>query len=68
MKLDYIIIHMDNYDVAKGYECVTAEYEIVSVVGSGAHGQVVKAKCRQTGRFAAIKKIKNAFANPLKTR
>ena len=33
-------------------------YKILKVIGEGSYGTVVKAKCKATGEFVAIKLIK----------
>ncbi len=37
------------------------KYLIVEQLGTGSFGEVVKAQCRVTGNYVAIKKITNAF-------
>jgi serine/threonine protein kinase len=38
---------------------ISSKYEIIKVIGKGSYGCVSKAKCRQTGKFVAIKVMKN---------
>lgn len=48
-----------------GYEwkTITQKYELLTYIGSGSFGQVIKAKSLETGEFVAIKQIKNIFRN-----
>jgi len=34
------------------------KYEIIKLVGKGSYGKVSKAKCKQTGKFVALKVLK----------
>jgi serine/threonine protein kinase len=38
--------------------CGMDKYEIVSVIGEGTYGIVLKARCKVTGELVAIKKFK----------
>ena len=38
---------------------VEKKYEIVKLIGKGSYGCVTKAKCKETGRFVALKVMKN---------
>ena len=40
------------------------DYDIVDQIGNGAYGKVIKAKCKETGQFVAIKMIENMFDDP----
>lgn len=42
---------------------IRKEYKIKKWLGEGTYGQVVKAKCRKTGRYFAIKLIKDIFTS-----
>eukprot|EP01039_Chlorochromonas_danica_P018368 gene18368-22061_t len=44
---------------------VTSQYDIVSKLGRGSYGEVVKAKNRITEAVVAIKQMKNVFDDPI---
>jgi len=43
---------------------IDKDYKIKKALGQGSYGQVVKAKCRETGKYFAIKLIKDIFSHP----
>ena len=43
------------------WKCILDDYEPLRWVGSGSYGQVIKAKCRQSGKSVAIKLLENVF-------
>ena len=43
---------------------VEADYKIKRVIGHGSYGNVVKAKCKQTGHYYAIKHVTDIFESP----
>ena len=47
---------------------VPERYEIGDVLGSGAFGVVVQAHDKVTGENVAIKRVENAFRNPLESK
>ena len=50
-------------DLGPEWKTITKKYQLISHIGQGAFGQVVKAKNFSTGDFVAIKQIKNIFRN-----
>ena len=40
---------------------IIEKYEVVKQIGVGSYGSVVKAKCKKTGKFVAIKQINHLF-------
>ena len=47
---------------------VRSDYHLLEIIGEGSFGMVVRAKCRKTGEFVAIKLIEQAFENQYEAR
>lgn len=57
---DEDVLAKDNFEMIKGLrKVIAAKYKVVEVIGKGSYGCVSKAQCKQTGKFVALKVMKN---------
>ena len=54
---------ISNSSLDRSWQHMLQFYEPKRILGEGSYGQVMKAKCRSSGKVVAIKLIKDVFSN-----
>lgn len=59
---------MQQVKLGSVWKTIVSRYELLTYIGAGSFGQVIKARCMQTGKLVAIKQISNIFRNSYECR